>query len=263
MSEYSRIEWTESTWNPVTGCKKISPACENCYAEAFANRFRGVKGHPYEQGFRVKIWPKRLELPFGWKEPRKIFVNSMSDLYLEEVHDDYIKNIFDTMALANWHIYQILTKRAKRMADWCLFKYGEYSNENRLLPNHIWMGVSVETEKYKCRIEYLKKVPAKIRFISFEPLLGQMDLDEQLLKGIDWVIVGGESGPKARRMRKEWVDNIFETCKKAGVLFFFKQWGTYNVKGEKVGKARSGRSYNGRLWNEMPISTYGNKRPPS
>ena len=261
MSEYSKIEWTESTWNPVTGCKKISPACKNCYAETFANRLRGVKGHPYEQGFRVKIWPGRLELPFEWKEPKKIFVNSMSDLYLEEIHDEYINKIFDTMMLADWHIYQILTKRARRMADWCLNKYSEYNNRNRILPNHIWMGVSVETEKYKFRIEYLKKIPAKIRFISFEPLLGQINLDKKSLNGIDWVIVGGESGPRARRMRKEWVDKIFVACKKAGVPFFFKQWGTYDIEGERVGKKRSGRSYNGRLWNEMPALNYGIKCP--
>jgi len=253
MSEYSKIEWTESTWNPVTGCKKISPACDNCYAEHFANRFKGVKDHPYEQGFEIKLWPGRLKLPLKWKTPRTIFVNSMSDLFLNEVPDNFIDQVFEIMSKTKQHIYQILTKRVHRMVNW--FEQN-YKYDNYKIPSNIWMGVSVENNDYIFRIEYLKQITSKIRFISFEPLIGPININEDLLKDISWIIVGGESGPSARPMREEWVDNIFSTCMKLDIPFFFKQWGTYNVRGEKVGKKHSGRIYKGTIWNQIPKTQY-------
>ncbi len=245
MSKTSKIEWTESTWNPITGCEKVSPACINCYAERFAERFRGVEGHPYQQGFDIKLWPNRLEWPKKWKKPKKIFVNSMSDIFLECIPDDYIKDIFNVMLNVDYHIYQVLTKRAENMFRWC-------SKEKINIPNHIWMGVSVENQDYVKRITYLSKIIAQVKFVSFEPLLGPIELNSELLSSIDWVIIGGESGPKARPMKEEWVDLLYEQCKQYNVPFFFKQWGAYNNEGKRVGKKKSGRLYRGKEWNQMP-----------
>ncbi len=236
MSEKSTIEWTDSTWNPVTGCTKVSPACKNCYAETFAERWRGVPGHPYEQGFDLRLWPDRLELPLTWKKPRTIFVNSMSDLFHEEVPFAFIRRVFRTMEGASWHTFQILTKRSERLAelspklDW---------------PRNVWMGVSIETADYLWRADHLRDVPASVRFLSLEPLLGPLgNLD---LSDIHWVIVGGESGPRARPMETTWVRDIRKQCRRDGVPFFFKQWGGTRKK-------KNGRSLDGRTWDGMPES---------
>lgn len=234
MAANSSIEWTESTWNPLTGCTKISPGCKFCYAERFARRLEKMGNPHYARGFNLTMHPESLELPVSWKKPRTIFVNSMSDLFLEDVPLEFIRKVFGVMVRADWHRYQILTKRAERLArvsselDW---------------PPQIWMGVSVENERYLSRIEELRKTPAFIKFLSLEPLLGPLpSLD---LEGIDWVIVGGESGPGARPMKKEWVIEIKDTCKRSGVPFFFKQWGGVN-------KSKTGRTLEGKLWNGMP-----------
>jgi len=234
VSQISTIEWTDATWNPVTGCTKISPGCTHCYAETFAERWRGIPGHPYEQGFDLKIWEERLQQPLTWKKPRTVFVNSMSDLFHEEVPFSFIKKVFAVMKQAHWHNFQVLTKRSERLMelapklDW---------------PENVWMGVSVESAKYLYRLDHLRKTPAFIRFASLEPLLGP--LPEINLRHIHWVIVGGESGPGARPMDPEWVDEIREQCVKKGVPFFFKQWGG-------VQKKKNGRTLNGRTWDEMP-----------
>jgi len=211
MSDKSAIEWTDATWNPVTGCIKVSPGCANCYAETFAERFRGVPGHPFEQGFDMKLWPERLALPLRWREPRRIFVNSMSDLFYEAVPDDFIEKIFDIMTQANQHVFQVLTKRAERMAAWTRSKFSataQRKNGRNLWPAHVWLGVSVENQRYTSRIRHLQKTPALIRFLSVEPLLGPVNLEGSLLEGIHWVIVGGESGPRARPVKPEWVLKI-------------------------------------------------------
>lgn len=234
MSEKSAIEWTDSTWNPVTGCTKVSPGCKNCYAETFAERWRGISGHPYEQGFDLKLWPKRLTQPLDWKKPRNIFVNSMSDLFHEEVRVSYIKKVFQVMGKAHWHNFQVLTKRAERLS--------EVASKLSWLSN-IWMGVSVETPEFLWRVDKLRHVPAAIRFLSVEPLLepiGKMNL-----KNIDWVIVGGESGPGARPMEPAWVEEIRDQCIKSKVPFFFKQWGGTQKK-------KNGRILDGQTWDEMP-----------
>lgn len=234
MSDNSHIEWTNATWNPVTGCTKVSEGCRHCYAERFAERFRGVPGHPFEQGFDLKLWPDRLDLPLGWKEPRMIFVNSMSDLFHENVPFEFIKQVFDTMRKADWHSFQVLTKRSKRLKnlapklDW---------------PDNVWMGVSVENMKVAHRVDDLRTVDAAVRFLSCEPLLGS--LKELNLKGIHWAIVGGESGPGAREMKEEWVKEIRSNCRKLHVPFFFKQWGG-------VVKSRTGRELDGRTYSEFP-----------
>lgn len=240
MSDGSSIEWTEATWNPVTGCTKVSPGCAHCYAETFAERFRGVPGHPYEQGFDLQMRPERLELPLTWKRPRKIFVNSMSDLFHEDVPDTYIRGVFDTMNRADWHEFQVLTKRPERAA--------ELAPSVRWTPN-IWMGTSVENQRWTTRIDSLRAIPAVTRFLSCEPLLGPLDLD---LTGIHWVIVGGESGPRARPMREAWADSIRRQCDDAKVAFFFKQWGAFNCEGKRVGKGKAGRELAGRTWNGLP-----------
>ena len=242
MSANSSIEWTEATWNPVTGCTKVSPGCAHCYAQTFAERFRGVPGHPYEQGFDLKLWPARLELPFQWKRPRTIFVNSMSDLFHENVPDDYVQAVFDVMRRANWHTYQVLTKRPERAAA--------LSASLPWSPN-IWMGTSVENQRWTSRIEHLRHTDAAVKFLSCEPLLGPLQLD---LRAIDWVIVGGESGFRARPMRADWARNIREQCHRAGVAFFFKQWGAHDEYGIRVGKGRAGRILDGQTWDEMPAS---------
>lgn len=234
MSESSSIEWTDATWNPVTGCTKVSPGCKHCYAQTFAERFRGVPGHPYEQGFDLRLWPDRLTLPLNWSKPRRVFVNSMSDLYHDEVPSDFIERVFETMVRADWHIFQVLTKRATRLA--------ELAPSLPWAPN-IWQGVSIETMDYAWRADELRRVPARVRFVSLEPLLGP--LDDLDLGGIHWVIVGGESGPGARPMEKEWVVALRDKCNREGVPFFFKQWGGRF-------KRTAGRELDGRLYDEYP-----------
>jgi len=234
MSLNSHIEWTDATWNPVRGCTKISPGCKHCYAERFAERFRGVPGHPFEQGFDMRLVPHKLDDPLGWKSPKRIFVNSMSDLFHVDVPLDYIQRVFEVMNKADWHQYQVLTKRAERV--------DELSRRLKWAP-HIWMGVSVESEKYLDRIDHLRKTGAHVKFLSLEPLLGP--LPKMNLRGIDWAIVGGESGPGARPMNQDWVTDIRDQCLQADVAFFFKQWGG-------VFKKKTGRELEGRTWDEMP-----------
>ena len=239
MSLNSHIEWTDATWNPVRGCTKISPGCKHCYAETFAERFRGVKGHPYEQGFDLRLIPQKLTEPFGWRSPKLVFVNSMSDLFQPGVPDDYAEAVSCVMVKADWHTYQVLTKRSDRLKD-LLNGRLRFAAERK----HIWWGVSVEDRKYGLpRIEDLRNSPAGVRFLSVEPLLE--DLGELNLSGINWLIVGGESGPGARPIQKEWVISIREQCQAAGVPFFFKQWG-----GNR--KARYGRELDGRTYDEYP-----------
>lgn len=254
MSDRSKIEWTDATWNPVTGCTKVSPACTNCYAERFAERFRGVPGHPYEQGFDPKLWPERLTLPLRWKQPRAIFVNSMSDLFHPAVPDNFIKRVFDVMAQSKHHIFQVLTKRSERMLAWVQSHFSSHSNGNGkpTWPPNIWLGVSVENENYIWRIQHLQGSPAHMRYLSIEPLLGPISLNANLLESIQWVIVGGESGPRARPMKPEWVCHIRQQCERYQVPFFFKQWGAYDQSGRRVGKKRAGRILNGKTWDAIP-----------
>jgi protein gp37 len=235
MAQLSEIEWTDATWNPVTGCSKVSPGCKNCYAERMAKRLQAMGQRNYVKGFEVATHERTLELPLHWKSRQDIFVNSMSDLFHKKVPLDFIEKVFDTMNRANWHRYQVLTKRSTRLLEL-----------SRHLPwaKHIWMGVSVETEKYVGRIDDLRKTGAHVKFLSLEPLLGL--LPKLNLVGIDWVIVGGESGPGARVMRKEWLTSIRDQCLRAGLPFFFKQWGGMN-------KNRGGRLLEGRTWNGMPV----------
>ena len=256
MSDKSKIEWTDATWNPVTGCTKVSPGCAHCYAETFAKRFRGVPDHPYEQGFDLKLWPERLDLPLLWKERKRVFVNSMSDLFHEDVPDDFIKRVFDVMSQAKHHIFQILTKRSDRMLTWAMkhFPSGSRRCGKAAWPENVWLGVSLENQDYICRIKDLQKSPAYIRFISIEPLLSSVCLDGSLLNTIQWVIVGGESGPRARPMKAEWVYEIQKQCRRYRVPFFFKQWGTFDVSGKRVGKKAAGRVLDGRTWDEVPVS---------
>jgi protein gp37 len=241
MSDGSSIEWTQATWNPVTGCTKVSPGCAHCYAETFAERFRGVPGHPYENGFDLQLRPERLELPLTWKKPRLIFVNSMSDLFHEDVPAEFVASAFATMRLADWHTFQVLTKRPERAAALAP-QLGDW-------PDNVWMGTSVENQRWTTRIDHLRRVPARTRFLSCEPLLGPLSLD---LTDIHWVIVGGESGPKARPMKEEWAESIRAQCECASVPFFFKQWGAYDCHGRRVGKGRAGRELHGRTWDGMP-----------
>jgi len=239
MSDRSTIEWTDATWNPVRGCTKISPGCAHCYAETFSERFRGVPGHPYEQGFDLRLVPEKLSQPLQWREPRMIFVNSMSDLFHEDVPDDYIVDVARTMAEAPWHTFQVLTKRAARMRD--LLKSALSFAGSSV---HIWWGVSVENRKHGIpRIGQLQGAAARMRFLSIEPLLE--DLGPLDLTGIAWVIVGGESGPGARPMQPSWVRRVRAQCRRARVPFFFKQWGG-------VRKHRAGRMLDGRTWDDMP-----------
>jgi protein gp37 len=239
MSLDSHIEWTDSTWNPVRGCAKISPGCKHCYAETFAERFRGVKGHPYEQGFDLRLVPQKLTEPFKWRSPKLVFVNSMSDLFQPGVPDDHVRTVSQVMITANWHTYQVLTKRSERLRE-CLGGSIRFASEQE----NIWWGVSVEDRKYGLpRIDDLRQAPAKVRFLSIEPLLE--DLGEVDLSGISWVIVGGESGPGARPMKKEWVISIRDQCREQRVPFFFKQWGG-------VRKAKNGRMLDGRTYDQYP-----------
>ena len=236
MSDHSKIEWTDATWNPVRGCKKVSPGCKHCYAEVFAERFRGVPGHPFEQGFDLRLVPEKLAEPLRWAAARMIFVNSMSDLFHEKVPDDYIVAVARVMCAANWHTYQVLTKRPARLRELLATKLSFTSSAR-----HIWWGVSVENKKHGLpRIDSLRAAPAQVRFLSIEPLLE--DLGRINLEGIDWVIVGGESGAGARPMEKEWVLGIRDQCRKAGVHFFFKQWGRRPQKRDGL-KQLDGRTY--------------------
>ena len=241
MSLNSHIEWTEATWNPVTGCTQVSPGCAHCYAKTFAERFRGVPGHPYEYGFDLTLRPDRLAQPLQWKKPKLIFVNSMSDLFHEDVPEEFIRQVFDVMVAADWHTFQLLTKRPQRLAELA---------PTLPFPDNLWVGVSVENQRWTTRIDDLRPVPAAVRFLSCEPLLGPLRLD---LRDIHWVIVGGESGPRARRMDPAWARGIREQCQDAGVAFFFKQWGAYDEAGIRRGKAASGRLLDARTWDGMPV----------
>lgn len=234
MADNSRIEWTQATWNPVTGCSKVSPGCAHCYAETFAERWRGLEGHPYEQGFDLRLWPERLDQPLRWKKPRVIFVNSMSDLFHEDIPLDYIEQVFAVMNEASQHVFQVLTKRHDRLAELA---------PKLSWPDNVWMGVSIENKRWIERADRLREVPAAVRFISAEPLLGQ--LVGLNLTGIDWLIAGGESGPGHRPVREEWILDLQRKCKKAKVAFFFKQWGGIRAKS-------GGRELDGRTWDAMP-----------
>ncbi|MDP9470028.1 MAG: phage Gp37/Gp68 family protein [Chloroflexota bacterium] len=237
MGSQSNIEWTEATWNPLTGCTKVSPGCKHCYAERLSKRLQAM-GHPnYANGFKLTLHEHAVELPLRWKQPRTIFVNSMSDLFHRDVPTEFILKVFDVMGRADWHRFQVLTKRPERLL--------ELTPQLRWRPN-IWMGVSVENRRYVHRIDLLKQTGASVKFLSLEPLLGPLpNLD---LGGIDWAIVGGESGPGARPMDEAWVLDIRDQCLTAGVAFFFKQWGG-------VQKKRAGRLLQGRTWDEMPASS--------
>lgn len=240
MSDQSRIEWTDATWNPVRGCTKVSPGCKNCYAETFAERFRGVPGHPFEQGFDLRCVPEKLPEPFRWTRPRTVFVNSMSDLFHDDIPDSYIQAVAAVMMAADWHTYQVLTKRPERMAALLRGKLRDAARSN-----HIWWGVSVEDRRHGlARIPVLRKSGARVRFLSIEPLLE--DLGRFSLSGIGWVIVGGESGPRARPIREEWVIRIRDACERASVPFFFKQWGG-------VQKSKHGRTLEGTTHDAMPM----------
>jgi len=242
MSTYSRIEWTEQTWNPTIGCTKVSPGCKNCYAESMARRLKamGLKG--YERGFNLALMPERLAEPLERRKPTVYFVNSMSDLFHEKVPFDYVESVFQVMAQAHWHTFQVLTKRAERMRDFC---------RTRRVPPNTWLGVSVENRKHGVpRIDVLREVDATIRFLSVEPLLedvGRIDLSD-----IHWVIVGGESGPRARPMRAEWAESVRRQCLEADVAFFFKQWGAWGADGQRRSKKANGRELNGQSWDGMP-----------
>jgi protein gp37 len=239
MSEHSSIEWTDATWNPVRGCTRITPGCDHCYAETFAERFRGVPGHPYEQGFDLRLIPGKLADPLRWAAPKMIFVNSMSDLFHKDVPEDYVAAVCRVMERASWHTYQVLTKRSSAMRDLLRTRLQFAAG----LP-HIWWGVSVEDRAHGLvRIGHLQQAPAAVRFLSIEPLLE--DLGPIDLSGIHWVIVGGESGPGARPMEKDWVRSIRDQCRGAGVPFFFKQWGG-------VRKSKAGRELDGRIHDERP-----------
>ncbi len=248
MSKESAIEWTDATWNPVTGCTKITRGCDNCYAERLAERFRGVPGHPFEKGFDLTLHPERLSQPLSWKRPRMIFVNSMSDLFHKEISTELIDRVFDTMEAADRHIFQVLTKRSALMKHYLERRYGQ-----AVAPRHIWCGVSVEDHTATSRIRHLQKAPVPIRFLSIEPLLGPVrDLN---LKGISWVIVGGESGPKARPMERSWVLNIRDVCEREGVAFFFKQWGGRTPK--SGGRMLEGIEHNAMPFYLMETRDYG------
>ncbi len=234
MAQNSKIEWTESTWNPVTGCTKLSPGCKNCYAERMALRLKAAGSPNYANGFRVTLHHHALELPLHWKQPRAIFVNSMGDLFHKDVPFDFISQVFDVMHRAPRHRFQILTKRSDRLLK---------LSTRLTWPQNVWMGVTVENADSAFRIDHLRETDAAIKFISFEPLLGPIpDID---LEGIDWVIVGGESGPKARPMKPQWAADIRDQCLAAGVPFFFKQWGGVNKK-------KAGRTLDGRTWDGIP-----------
>jgi protein gp37 len=239
VSLNSHIEWTDATWNPVRGCTKVSPGCKHCYAETFAERFRGVKGHPYEQGFDLRLVPAKLTEPLIWRSPKLVFVNSMSDLFQDGVPDDYIEAVCRVMETAKWHTFQVLTKRSERLMELLSGRLSFAAEQP-----HIWWGVSVEDRKYGLpRIRHLQKTPAAVRFLSIEPLLENLGAFN--LSGINWAIVGGESGPGARPMKKDWVVSVRDQCRAYQVPFFFKQWGG-------VRKKRNGRLLDNRTYDEYP-----------
>lgn len=234
MPQSSSIEWTEATWNPVTGCTQVSPGCAHCYAKTFAERWRGIPGHVYEQGFDLRLWPERLEVPLKWRKPKTIFVNSMSDLFHEEIPAEFIADVFETMQSAHWHTFQILTKRPERLAELA---------PTLPWPDNVWMGVTIENRRFVHRADHLRTVPAAVRFISAEPLLGPLEgLD---LTDIHWLIAGGESGPKHRRVDVEWLRRLRDQCDEADVAFFFKQWGGFRPK-------TGGRELDGRTHDAYP-----------
>jgi protein gp37 len=239
MADGSAIEWTDATWNPVTGCTKITAGCVNCYASRFSERFRGVPGHPFENGFDITLRPGRLDQPLRWRRPRTIFVNSMSDLFHKEVPASFVDRVFDTMEAAHWHRFQVLTKRSSLMARYLRRRYADRSP-----PAHLWFGVSVEDAAAVVRIDHLRRAPAAVRFLSIEPLIGPVG--RMNLSGIHWVIVGGESGPGARPMEEAWVREVKDQCEAQHVAFFFKQWGGFRPKS-------GGRLLDGRTWDEMPM----------
>ncbi len=235
MSSYSSIEWTEATWNPVTGCTKVSPGCKHCYAERMAHRLQAMGQSKYRDGFNLTLHEDTLEQPLSWQKPLMVFVNSMSDLFHEEVPLSFICSAFDVMRRASQHVFQVLTKRSERLLT---------LDPKISWPGNVWMGVSVENEDYLHRIDNLTEAHARVKFLSLEPLLGPLpDLD---LKGIDWVIVGGESGPGARPMAKEWVTSIRDQCLAAYIPFFFKQWGGFR-------RREAGRELDGRTWDQLPL----------
>lgn len=240
MADGSAIEWTDATWNPVTGCTKITDGCINCYAARFSERFRGVKGHPFENGFDITLRPARLDQPLKWRRPRTIFVNSMSDLFHKEVPTSFVDQVFDVMEKADWHRYQVLTKRSSLMRDYLRRRY-----RARQAPAHMWFGVSVENAAARSRIDHLRQAPAAVRFLSIEPLIGATGALD--LTGIHWVIVGGESGPGARRMAEEWAIEVRDECLRQKVAFFFKQWGGFRPKS-------GGRLLSDREWSQMPAN---------
>ena len=238
MAQNSSIEWTNATWNPVTGCTKLSAGCDNCYAERFSERFRGVKDHPFEQGFDLTLRPHRLEQPISWKKSKMVFVNSMSDLFHKKVPTNYIDRVFDTMELASWHVFQVLTKRSSLMRNYVNRRYAD-----RSAPEHIWLGTSVEDHTKRSRIRHLQSTNAAVRFLSVEPLIG--DPGELDLSNIEWVIVGGESGPYARPLQLEWARSVRDQCVAQETPFFFKQWGGFRPKS-------GGRELDGQEWSEFP-----------
>lgn len=241
MSAKSSIEWTDTTWNPVTGCTKVSPGCDHCYAERFAERWRGIPGHPFERGFDVVLRPERLGEPLRWNKPRMVFVNSMSDLFHKDVPNEFVASVFDTMGRAEKHTFQVLTKRPERMRRWVRDYYlsalGFSTYEN------VWLGVSVESMDYAWRADMLRETPAAVRFLSIEPMLGP--IAKRVIEGMDWVIVGGESGPGARSIDPAWVRHVRNVCAQLDIPFFFKQWGG-------VQKKRAGRELDGRTHDEFP-----------
>ncbi|WP_298814706.1 phage Gp37/Gp68 family protein [uncultured Sphingomonas sp.] len=239
MADGSAIEWTDATWNPVTGCTKITAGCDNCYASRFSERFRGVPGHPFENGFDLTLRPERLQQPLAWKRPRMIFVNSMSDLFHKDVPRVFVDQVFDSMEAAHWHVFQVLTKRSSIMRDYLRRRYRATTP-----PAHIWLGVSVENDRARSRIEHLRQAPAAVRFLSIEPLIGPVGPME--LGGIHWVIAGGESGPGARPMHIDWARDVRDQCSAQNVAFFFKQWGGIRPK-------TGGRDLDGREWNDLPV----------
>ena len=238
MADGSAIEWTDATWNPVTGCTKITAGCDNCYALRFAERFRGVPGHPFENGFDLTLRPERVDQPLRWRRPRMIFVNSMSDLFHKWVPLEFVDQVFEVMEEADWHVFQLLTKRSSRLRDYLKKRYAV-----RPPPSHIWTGVSVEDRRGATRIDHLRATPSAVRFLSVEPLIGPVGPVD--LSGIHWVIAGGESGPGARIMHIDWAREIRDACARQGVPFFFKQWGGLRPKS-------GGRELDGREWNEWP-----------
>jgi protein gp37 len=238
MSSTTEIEWTDATWNPVTGCTKITRGCDLCYAERFSERFRGVPGHPFENGFDLTLRPDRLTQPLRWRQPKRIFVNSMSDLFHKEIPRQFIDAVFDTMELAHWHTFQVLTKRSSLMSRYLRSRYGTAA-----APSHIWLGVSVEDAQNAVRLRHLRSAQATLKFVSFEPLLGPVGALD--LTGIHWAIVGGESGPRARPMAEEWAVEIRDQCVAQNIAFFFKQWGGTRPKS-------GGRMLGEREWNDYP-----------